>query len=292
MKQVRFKIITSLVLFVMIFNLIGRISWAVSNSNEVGEIVQSAITQAQEADLKEDDDQKSEQKTTDWDNKHPETKNEDKVAENINNGLSNLGSGSKDDSSITGKVVDGVIGVLTLGIRIFVVVIGSGAQLLISTTANSAGSLDDSKTVNMVTPDQILFNRLAITDINFFQKDSFGSGSNKKTLSGTNNPVKLLRESIAKWYYALRTMAIMILLIILIYIGIRMATSTLADDKAKYKSMLWNWLVSMAIVFVLHYLIIAVITINNSLVDILYTFRRKLLQRGRSNGRFRKQSNV
>ena len=104
--------------------------------------------------------------------------------------------------------------------------------------------------------------------------------------------MKLLRESIAKWYYALRTMAIMILLIILIYIGIRMATSTLADDKAKYKSMLWNWLVSMAIVFVLHYLIIAVITINNSLVDILYTFRRKLLQRGRSNGRFRKQSNV
>ena len=180
MKQVRFKIITSLVLFVMIFNLIGRISWAVSNSNEVGEIVQSAIKQAQDADLKADDDQKSEQKTTDWDNKHPETQNEDKVAENINKGLSNLGSGSKDDSSITGKVVDGVIGVLTLGIRIFVVVIGSGAQLLISTTANSAGSLDDSKTVNMVTPDQILFNRLAITDINFFQKDSFGSGSIKK----------------------------------------------------------------------------------------------------------------
>lgn len=273
MKYLKIKIISSILLFVMIFNLIGKdYCMAMSNVANLGEITQQSITQIQNQELSADDENKDDENKDEYLNSHPEAEKETSIADELADGLSNLGSGAEE---LGGMVVDGVIGVFTLGMRVMVVVIGSALQLLVTVTGNSAGTLEgDSKIVNIVTPDQILFNRLAITDINFFQKNTFGTGSNQKTLSGDNNPVKLLRESIANWYYALRMIAIIMLLCILIYVGIRMATSTLADDKAKYKSMLWNWLVSMAIVFVLHYIIVIVINVNNSLVDVLYSMRR------------------
>ena len=259
MKYLKIKIISSIILFIMIFNLIGKdYCLATATSIELGEITQESISQIQNQSLQADSNEQLTQAQ----------KEENETAADIAKALGNFGE------SAAGYVVDGVIGIFTLGFRAMVVVIGTALQMLVTVTANSAGTLEgDSKVVNIVTPDQILFNRLAITDINFFQKDTFGTGSNQKTLSGNNNPVKLLRESIANWYYALRIISIMILLCILIYVGIRMATSTLADDKAKYKSMLWNWLVSMAIVFVLHYIIVIVINVNNSFVDILYGMR-------------------
>lgn len=278
MKYLKIKIISSILLFVMIFNLIGKdYCMAMSNVANLGEITQQSITQIQNQELSADDENKDDENKDEYLNSHPEAEKETSIADELADGLSNLGSGAEE---LGGMVVDGVIGVFTLGMRVMVVVIGTALQLLVTVTGNSAGTLEgDSKVVNIVTPDQILFNRLAITDINFFQKDTFGTGSNQKALSGDNNPVKLLRQSISNWYYALRMIAIIMLLCILIYVGIRMATSTLADDKAKYKSMLWNWLVSMAIVFVLHYIIVIVINVNNSLVDVLYSMRRRRITR-------------
>ena len=273
MKYFKIKVISSILLFVMIFNLIGKdYCMAMSNIANLGEITQQTTTQIQNQELSADD-----EKTDAYLNSHPEAKEETDKSDDLSENLSNLCSAAE---SLGGTVVDGVIGIFTLGMRVMVVVIGTALQLLVTVTGNSAGTLEgDSKVVNIVTPDQILFNRLAITDINFFQKDTFGTGSNQKALSGDNNPVKLLRQSISNWYYALRMIAIIMLLCILIYVGIRMATSTLADDKAKYKSMLWNWLVSMAIVFVLHYIIVIVINVNNSLVDVLYSMRRRRITR-------------
>ena len=174
-----------------------------------------------------------------------------------------------------GTLVDGVVGILTTLLRVEVLLVGFAGQSLATVTANSAGTLEN-EIINMVTPDQILFNRLAITDINFFQTDSFGTGSNKKTLDA-NSPVKSIREGVATWYYVLRTMAIIILLCILVYIGIKMAISTVAEEKAVYKQWFVNWLVSMALVFVLHYIILIVININNSFVDLLYGVRNQTL---------------
>ena len=78
-----------------------------------------------------------------------------------------------------------------------------------------------------------------------------------------------IQTSIAKWYYILRLISIAILLVILIYIGIRMAISTIASEQAKYKHMLIDWVTSLALVFVLHYIIIIVIKINQVLVTAL-----------------------
>lgn len=51
-----------------------------------------------------------------------------------------------------------------------------------------------------------------------------------------------------------------------------MAISTVADDKALYKKMLVDWVASLALIFLLQYIIIFTITVNKAIVDALSTF--------------------
>lgn len=108
-----------------------------------------------------------------------------------------------------------------------------------------------------VTPETILFNQLDLTNINFFKGNS------------TNSFTATLQSSIASWYYTMRTIAIIGSLCVLLYIAIRMATSTIASEQAEYKRMLIDWAVGFALIFVLHYIIILVINGNDLIVNIL-----------------------
>ena len=73
----------------------------------------------------------------------------------------------------------------------------------------------------------ILFERnMAIVSVDFFAGDS-GNGT-----------INSLRNSVATWYISLRNLAIVALVVILVYVGIRMALSTVAGEEAKYKKML------------------------------------------------------
>jgi len=81
--------------------------------------------------------------------------------------------------------------------------------------------------------------------------------------------VKGLRETIATWYYAFRNIAAIVLMVILIYVGIRMALSTVAEERAKYQRMLFDWVVSLLLIFVMQYLAIFIIYLNNAAVEAL-----------------------
>lgn len=98
---------------------------------------------------------------------------------------------------------------------------------------------------------------MAIVSVDFFAGDS-GNGT-----------INSLRNSVATWYISLRNLAIVALVVILVYVGIRMALSTVAGEEAKYKKMLKDWVVGLALIFVLHYIMIFVIELNYSLVDIM-----------------------
>lgn len=74
------------------------------------------------------------------------------------------------------------------------------------------------------------------------------------------------RGAVAKWYYILRLISAAILLVILIYVGIRMALSSAGQEQAKYKQMLTNWVMSVALLFLLHYIILFIINVNMALV--------------------------
>lgn len=186
--------------------------------------------------------------------KSPLNNNEMKVAESTN---------------VIGTLADGIFGIFTYLERIKIVIVGGVFQLLGSVIATSAGTTSND-TITVITPEDILFNRLAITDINFFNLTSFGSGDHVKTLSNTDsNPIYLLKKSVAGWYMTLRTMSMIILVVILVYIGIRMVIASTSEGKANYKQMFMNWLISLALVFLLHYIILFVISANNVLVDLI-----------------------
>lgn len=78
-----------------------------------------------------------------------------------------------------------------------------------------------------------------------------------------------LRDTISYWYNMLRNIAIIGLLSVLVYIGIRIVLSSAASDKSKYKEMLKDWLVAMCLLFFMHYFMNFTVTIIDSISSAL-----------------------
>lgn len=152
-----------------------------------------------------------------------------------------------------GTVLDGVVGLLTIVIRIPLLLIVMALQAILTGVAMLGGSNIE----GILTPDDLFFNKVGLTNIDFFD------------FSGNTSAIQTIRINVATWYYVLRIMAIIILLVVLIYIGIRMAISTVASEQAQYKRMLVDWLVSFALVFLLNYIIMFTIEANNALIGLL-----------------------
>lgn len=153
-----------------------------------------------------------------------------------------------------GQFVDGIAGLLTWPLRMLILACGYAVRLVIGGIASIAGGEFNLN----ISPNDILFDKLEITDVNFFNFDN-----------SLSDGVLTIRKNIAIWYYALRNLAIGILLAILIYVGIRMAISTVASEEAKYKVMLKDWLVSFVLVFLMQYIIAFTLNANNALVSIM-----------------------
>lgn len=115
-----------------------------------------------------------------------------------------------------------------------------------------------------ITVEKIIYNKIPILDVNIFNTEE--AGGQKLVEGGTLSTIK---NSIAKWYYVFRNVAIIGLLIVLLYIGIRMALSTAAAEKAVYKRFLKDWVVSFIIVFCIHYIMIFILNVNEYLVDLM-----------------------
>ena len=117
---------------------------------------------------------------------------------------------------------------------------------------------------NAATIGDVVFNRCGLTSANFFDYPIWRADA-----SAFNGPAFSFSSEIAKYYTIVRAFSIAVLLLVLLYIGIRMAISTVASDEAKYKKMFFDWAVSLVLVFVLHFIIVAVFFGNNVLVDVL-----------------------
>ena len=82
-------------------------------------------------------------------------------------------------------------------------------------------------------------------------------------------PLSSVRTTIASWYKALRLFAIIGLLSVLIYTGIKVMLSANAKDKAKYKEWILNWFLAVAILFSMHYIMSFVITVTDEVNTLL-----------------------
>ena len=113
-----------------------------------------------------------------------------------------------------------------------------------------------------VTVENIVYNKIPILDVNFFNFESAGGAVVDK-----DGIIYLLKTNVAMWYYIFRVLAIAIMLAVLVYTGIRMALSTVAEKKAIYKQMLVDWLVGFGLVFATGFFIYFVIYVNEQFIS-------------------------
>lgn len=130
----------------------------------------------------------------------------------------------------------------------------------------------------LLTPEEMFANEVPLLDVNFFSETRDGlitdADGNKyiETITQTGQKIKMkstaleLRPTISKWYFALRNLAIVALLSILVYIGIRILISSSADDKAKYKQRMVDWLVAMCLLFFMHYIMAFAVKMTEEII--------------------------
>ena len=172
---------------------------------------------------------------------------------------------SEDINSIT-NLIGGIVSILLWIPRILTTGMAwLTGKIMTESLAESCGVNDtvpifQGTAGNVATPFDIFFNKYKLFDVNFFD------------ITTEDNIINTIRVQVAQWFYIFRTLAGAILLVVLIYVGIRMAISTIAEDKAKYKKMLFDWCSSLALVFVLQYIAIFTIYANNAIVNFLRDF--------------------
>ena len=106
---------------------------------------------------------------------------------------------------------------------------------------------------------KLLTNKYDLFGVNFWEDDT---GTHAST-------VNKIREKVAVWYVSIRNIAIIAMAIIIVYIGIRMAISVVADERAKYKKMLNGWVIGLLLLIVLHYLVIFGFMLINAFTGII-----------------------
>lgn len=102
----------------------------------------------------------------------------------------------------------------------------------------------------------------------YFYYDDNGN----KIATSTNNAAYDLKNVVAKWYYIIRNIAIIGLMLVLVYVGIRMLLTSIASDKAKYKQMLSDWVIALCLVFLMQYIMVFANSFVDGITNIFSTF--------------------
>lgn len=133
----------------------------------------------------------------------------------------------------------------------------------------------------IVTPEEIFSGKILSLNVNFL--NSTGQYNLIQTLNSDRsigNQEKIgnsivadgfngLREQISKWYQLIRNLSAAALFCVLIYLGIRIILSSVSEERAKYKSMLYNWLIALCLIFFLHYIMVIIMYITDKSVEVI-----------------------
>ncbi len=110
--------------------------------------------------------------------------------------------------------------------------------------------------------DRVIFNAVPMLDINFFNPSS---GSMFKTKANAATP---LSDIIRNTYFTILAIAISFLSIVVAISAIKLALSSIASEKAKYKEALSKWLFSIVMLFLMHNLMSFVFFVNEKMVEV------------------------
>lgn len=114
--------------------------------------------------------------------------------------------------------------------------------------------------------EEIFANKVPMLDVNFLNPSVTNLGDTE--VDKSKNVAAHLQSIIKAWYRVLRMIAIVGLLSVLIYIGIRIMIDSNLDNKAKYKQRLLDWLVAFVILFSMQYIMSFTLAISEELTDL------------------------
>ena len=103
--------------------------------------------------------------------------------------------------------------------------------------------------------DRLIYNELPIFDPNFFNPS-------------TGSVAVMIKTVIAKFYYSMFIIAGAIFVISAMIMGIKLALTTIASEKAEYKEALTGWLMGLVLLFSVHFLMAGIFAINEKIVEI------------------------
>lgn len=123
--------------------------------------------------------------------------------------------------------------------------------------------------VYVLSPEEMFSNKIAVLDVNFFNPNDYEDIQTAagETVEQSESSASILQSTIGSWYIALRNFAIVALLSVLLYIGIRILFSSTSQDKAKYKEKLFSWIVALGLLFFMHYIMAFATTIVEAVTE-------------------------
>ena len=153
-----------------------------------------------------------------------------------------------------------------VGLFVYVITMGIISPFLALIANGNGGAFWEADVTNgdyFFNVGKVLTNQYELFDISYLIS---GEPSKKeiKTMM-----VDGFQKQIPNWYLGVRNLALALSIVVLIYIGIRMALSVAVDERAKYKKMFTGWIEGIILMFVMHYIIIGALQVNKLLVNIL-----------------------
>lgn len=123
----------------------------------------------------------------------------------------------------------------------------------------------------LYSPENIFANNIAALDVNFLNPNEFAAVSSTSDAEQASQSAAsgVLRQTISDWYISFRNIAIVGLLSVLVYLGIRILISSTATDKAKYKESLQSWVVALCLVFFIHFIMSGLLMITDKFTDLI-----------------------
>ena len=116
----------------------------------------------------------------------------------------------------------------------------------------------------LYSPENIFANKIAALDSNYINPHQY-TGITEE-VGNQESLATIISPTVATWYRAFRNIAIVGLLSVLVYIGIRIVIGTVSE-KAKYKERLQDWFVALCMIFFMHFIMAGIMMISEKIID-------------------------
>ena len=104
--------------------------------------------------------------------------------------------------------------------------------------------------------------RIPVLDINFFRDDT-------EIQNYANSSANILKPVVSNVYKSLRNLVLIMMMVVLLYVGIRIVVSTAVTDQVKYKQWLVDWVVGICLLVIMQYIMSFLMNVNEMIVEML-----------------------